>query len=143
MSAQEEMDKVMDELQVDGETESMVKDLMGPIIGSAMFAAVAAAAMAVITMLSVTNYKNNNVTGDTEYRPTENEANMNKVEVAAKETDGNLSKDEVTGVDGNLAASQLEGHASTGEATALESGATAARAKAGAADIETKGLKIT
>jgi hypothetical protein len=33
--------------------------------------------------------------------------------------------------------------ASNGEATALDSGAAAARTKAGAADIETKGLKMT
>jgi hypothetical protein len=33
--------------------------------------------------------------------------------------------------------------ASNGEATAMDGGATAARTKAGAADIETKALKMT
>ena len=140
MDLNNEADKIADESGVDDETKSMVKELVGPIVGSAMAVAVLGAAMAVIKMLTVTNYKRNDVTGDTDLKPTEDKAALSKVEAAAKDTDAALAKDEVTGKDGDLSAMQTEALASTGEATALDSGATAARTKAGAADIETKGL---
>ena len=130
-------------MALDEETTKQVKEVVGPIVKSALAAALVGAAAAAITKLTVTNYKRSGLTGDTEMKPTEDEVAISKVESSASGTDASLSKDEVTGVDGDLSAAQTEAAAATGEATALESGATAARTKAGAADIETKGLKMT
>ena len=125
------------------ETKGQIKDLVGPVVGSAMAVAVVGAATAIIAKLTVTNFKNSGLTGDAEMKPTEDEVAISKVESSASGVDAALSKDEVTGVDGDLSAAQTEAVAATGEATALESGAAAARTKAGAADIETKALKMT
>ena len=131
------------DLTLDDDSTKLLKELAAPIVGSVMATAAVAAAVAIITKLVVTNYKRNDLTGDTEMKPTDDDVAISKVESSASGVDAALSKDEVTGVDGDLSAAQTEALALTGEATALESGAAAARTKAGAADIETKGLKMT
>jgi hypothetical protein len=65
------------------------------------------------------------------------------VKVGAKKTEGTLKPDSLSLSKGEVAANTTDAVAAAGEATALESGATAVRTKAGAADIETKALKMT
>ena len=122
--------------------DALIK-LATPFITAAGTTALVAGAFYVFELLTATNHKMSDITGDTDLKPTEDKVSISKVEASAKDTDAALAKDEVTGKDGDLSAMQTEAAASTGEATALESGAAAARTKAGAADIETKGLKMT
>jgi len=130
-------------MALDSKATQLIKEATEPIIKSALSTALVGAAMAALKMLTVSNYKSNDLTGDKEMHPTKDEMAASKVETSATETDAALNKDEVTAKDGDLSAAQTEAKASTGEATALEGGASAARTKAGAADIETKGLKMT
>jgi hypothetical protein len=130
-------------MALDEKTTKVIKDAVLPIVTSALSSAVAGAAMAVIAKLVVTNYRESNITGDTEMHPTKDESSLSKVETSAIDTDASLGKDEVTAKDGDLSAMRTDAAASNGEATALDGGATAARTKAGAADIETKALKMT
>ncbi|MBO4520673.1 MAG: hypothetical protein J5787_05650 [Alphaproteobacteria bacterium] len=128
---------------LDDNTQKKIKDLITPIITSMGAAALTAAAVAVISELVVTNVKEEDVTGDRNLKPTEQDTTVSKSEAAASETEGKLSKDGVSAQDGNIKAAETEAKASTGEATAAESGAQAVRTKAGASDIEVKALKIT
>ena len=128
---------------LDDNTQNKIKELITPIITSMGAAALTAAAVAVISELVVTNVKEEDVTGDRNVKPTEQDTTVSKTEAAASETEGKLSKDGVSAQDGNIKAAETEAKASTGEATAAESGAQAVRTKAGASDIEVKALKIT
>jgi len=130
-------------MAVDDKTKTMIQDAVGPIVKSALSAALVGAAFALIKKLTVTNFKSSNVAGDKEVHPTEKSTSISKVETSGKDTDASLAKDEVKVKDGDLSASKTDANALTNEATAAESGAAAARTKAGAADIETKALKMT
>jgi hypothetical protein len=128
---------------LDKKAQNMITEMVAPIVGSAATAAVVAGAMAALSKLLVTNYKESNLTGDKEMHPTADKASLSQVETSAKDTDASLAKDEATAKDGDLSAMRTDAAASNGEATAMDSGAAAARTKAGAADIETTGLKMT
>jgi len=130
-------------MALDQETQDKIKAAVGPLVLSLGTAALFSAAADIIKSLVVTNVKESNLTGDTEMKPTGNDTTINKVETSAKDTDASLAKDEVKAKSGDLSAMNTDAMVTTGEATALESGATAARTKAGAADIETKALKMT
>ena len=130
-------------MALDEDAKKMIQEAVGPIIASTMTAAVVGAAVAIITKLTVTNFKSSDLTGDKEMHPTKEEMAASKLETSAKDTDASLAKDEVTAKDGDLSAARTDAAASNGEATALDSGAAAARTKAGAADIESKALKMT
>ena len=128
---------------LDDNTQNKIKELITPIITSMGAAALTAAAVAIVSELVVTNVKEEDVTGDRNLKPTEQDTTVSKSEAAASETEGKLSKDGVSAQDGNIKAAETEAKATTGEATAAESGAQAVRTKAGASDIEVKALKIT
>jgi hypothetical protein len=130
-------------MEIDADTQAAIKKITEPIIKSVGVGAAVAVAAGIIASLIVTNYKNSSLKGETELHPTRDDASMSKVETSAKDTDASLGKDEVTAKDGDLSATRTDAAASSGGATAAESGATAARTKAGAADIETKALKMT
>ena len=125
------------------ETEKMIQDIVRPVITSVTAAGVVAAAVAVISKLVVTNVEESDLTGDKKMKPTDDDMAVSKVETAASETEGKLSKDGVSAQDGSIKAAETEAKAATGEATAAESGAQALRTKAGASDIEVKALKMT
>ncbi len=128
---------------MDAETEKKIKDVLMPIVTSAMTVAAVGAATAILEKLVVTNFHESDITGEKEMHPTKDEVNMSKVEATAKDTDASLAKDTVAAKDGDLSAAKTDATAADTEATALDSGATAARTKAGAMDIETKALKMT
>jgi hypothetical protein len=130
-------------MELDQEMKDGIKEEIGPIIGSAVAAGLVAAAGMALLSMSATNYKSSDLTGDKEIHPTQSNTSASKVETSAKDTDASLAKDEATAKDGDLSANRTDAAASSGGATAAESGATAARTKAGAADIETKSLKMT
>jgi len=130
-------------MALDEKTTKMIETAVAPIVGAAMSAALVGAALAALKMLVATNYKSSDLTGEKAMHPTKDEMVASKVETSAKDTDASLAKDEVKAKDGDLSAARTDAAASNGEATALESGAAAARTKAGAADIETKSLKMT
>ena len=130
-------------MELDDKTTSMIKKAVTPIVVSATTATIVGAAFIAIKYLTATNYKQSDLTGDKGLHPTKNDTIVSKTEATAKDTDASLAKDEVKAKDGDLSAAKTDGNAMTTEATALESGAAAARTKAGAADIETKALKMT
>ena len=127
--------------KISPDTEKAIQEVVRPIVMSAGAFALVAAVGAVISKLVVTNIKESGLTGDKEMKPTEDTMTVSKVETAATETEGQLSKDGVAAQDGSVKAAENEAKAATGEAA--ESGATALRTKAGASDIEAKALKIT
>jgi len=130
-------------LEMNDTSEKLMQDMVKPVVTSVAAGALTLAAAAILKKLIVTNFKHSDITGDKELKPTDDKVAISQVESSASGVDAALSKDEVTGVDGDLSAAQTEAVAATGEATALETGAAAARTKAGAADIETKALKMT
>lgn len=149
LDANKEVNKAGEELskkagfEMTPDTETAIQTLVAPIVGSVLAASLAAAAVDLIAKLVVTNVKESDVSGDRDLKPTEQKTAVSKSEAAASETEGKLSKDGVSGQDGSIKANETEAKASTGEATAAEAGAQAMRTKAGAADIETKALKMT
>ncbi|MDR2521622.1 MAG: hypothetical protein LBC72_03585 [Spirochaetaceae bacterium] len=127
-------------------TDDLKKGILnnvGPIIASSMAAGLVAAAGAAIAEMVATNYHSSTMEGDTSIKPTDDETTISKVETAATETEGKVAQDKVAASEGEVKASETGASAVADEATALESGATAARTKAGAADVETKALKMT
>jgi len=123
--------------------QNLVTSMAMPMITSAAMTALVGGAMALISQLVVTNFKESDVTGDKGMHPTTDEANMSKVDAGAQSTDGALMKDKVSGMDGDVAGNKNEAGLMADEASAMDMGATAVRTKAGASDIETKLLKMT
>jgi hypothetical protein len=130
-------------MALDLDTNDTIKELVAPIVGSALSAALVGLATAVIKKLVVTNFKDSNITGDTEMHPTKNDTSINKTEASAKDTDAALANDEVKAKDGDLSAAETDAKAMTSDAKALDSGASAAQPKAGALDVKTKGLVMS
>ena len=130
-------------MALDPTTKAAIQAAVTPIATMATTTMLTAAIKQGLKMLSTTNYKNTNLTGDVNMKPTEEEVTVSKSEAAASETEGKLAKDGVSAQDGSIKANETEAKASTGEATAAEAGAQALRTKAGASDIEAKLLKIT
>ena len=130
-------------MALDPTTKAAIEAAVTPIATMATTTMLTAALKQGIKMLSTTNYKNSNLTGDTNMKPSEKNVAISKAETAASEAEGKLAKDGVSAQDGNIKAAETEAKASTGEATAAEAGAQAVRTKAGASDIEVKALKIT
>jgi hypothetical protein len=129
-------------MDVDEDTKSAILAEVGPAVGSALAVGLVAAAGAALLELIATNYEEDTMIGKKELHPTEQELAVSKSDVTGSEVDGSLSADSATISEGEVGASSLEATAQDAEATASESGATASRAKAGAADIETKALKM-
>ena len=130
-------------MALSAEEKEEIEGAVTPIITSVATTVAVGAITEVVKALASTNYHQQDLRGDTNLKPTEQEVTVSKSEAAASETEGKLSKDGVSAQDGNIKASETEAKASTGEATAAEAGAQALRTKAGATDIETKALKIT
>ena len=130
-------------MALDPTTKAAIEAAVTPIATMATTTMLTAALKQGVKMLSTTNYKNSNLTGDTTMKPSEKDVAISKAETAATEAEGKLAKDGLSAQDGNIKANETEAKASTGEATAMESGAQAMRTKAGASDIEAKLLKIT
>jgi hypothetical protein len=130
-------------MELDDNMKKQIAEEVGPIIGSSMAAGLVAAAGAAIMEMVAINYHSSTMAGDTSIKPTDDDTTISKVETAVTETEGKVAQDKVAATEGEVKASEVEARASSGEATALDSGATAARTKAGAADIETKALKMT
>lgn len=128
---------------MDKDTQQMIEDVVEVIGGSALAMAVTAAAGKIISSLVVTDVEETNLAGKKELHPTQDSTSVSKTDVAASETEGKIDQQGVAAQSGEVKASNTEAAAQTGDATALESGAIAARTKAGAADIETKALKMT
>jgi hypothetical protein len=130
-------------MALDKETSDTIKELVVPIVGSALSVALVGAAMAIISKLVVTNVQQSDLTGDTDMHPTKNDTTINKTEASAKDNDASLAKDGVKAKDGDLSAAQTDAKALTSDAKALDSGASAAQPKAGALDVKTKGLVMS
>jgi hypothetical protein len=133
----------MGDTTLDPEMEAAVREAVKPLVTSAAATAGAALLAGGIMALVGINYKKSTMAGDDEIHPTKAETDISKADTAAAETEGKLAQDTLAGVNGEVKASETEARAMSGDATALEGGATAARTKAGAADIETKALKMT
>ena len=130
-------------MALDETTKAAIEAAVAPVATMAETALLTAALKQGLKLLSTTNYKSSDLTGDTTMKPSEKDVAISKAETAANEAEGKLSKDGVSAQDGNIKAAETEAKATTGEATAAESGAQALRTKAGASDIEVKALKIT
>ncbi|MDR2634344.1 MAG: hypothetical protein LBC51_12100 [Treponema sp.] len=130
-------------MALDKETSDTIKELVAPIVGSALAAAVTGAAMAIIAKLVVTNYQQSDLSGEKGMHPTKDETSINKTDASAKDNDASLAKDGVKAKDGDLSAAQTDAKAMTSDAKALDSGASAAQPKAGALDVKTKGLVMS
>jgi hypothetical protein len=130
-------------MALDGKTTDTIKELVAPIVGSALSAALVGAATAVISKLVVTNVQQSDLTGEKGMHPTKNDTSISKTEASAKDNDASLAKDGVKAKDGDLSAAQTDAKAMTTDAKALDSGASAAQPKAGALDVKTKGLVMS
>jgi hypothetical protein len=128
---------------MDEKISNAIKEAVAPMVGSAMSAALVAAAFAVLKNLTVTNYERKDLTGNKKMSPTEDDVTASKVEASGQDTEASGAKDEVKGQDGDLSGIATDAAVGDTEATVMEGGATAARTKAGAADIEVKALKMT
>jgi hypothetical protein len=130
-------------MALDDKAKAKIAAAVAPLIGSLATAGLVAGATAIISKLTAVNMKSSTMAGDTEMKPTEDKVGLSNVDVAGMETEGKVMQDKVAGANGDVKGDQMEAKAMTGEATAMESGASALRGKAGAADIETKTLKMT
>jgi hypothetical protein len=130
-------------MALDDETKKVIKELVAPIVGSALSAALVGAATAIILKMIVTNYHETNLKGETDMHPTDDNVTMSKTEASGKDNDASLAKDEMKGKDGDLALMQTDAAGSTTEAKAMNAGATAAKPVAGALDVKTKGLVMS
>ncbi|MDR1030428.1 MAG: hypothetical protein LBL76_06100 [Treponema sp.] len=130
-------------MALDQETKDTIKELVAPIVGSALSAALVGAAMAVISKLVVTNVQESDLTGEKGVHPTKDDTSINKTDASAKDNEASLAKDGVKAKDGDLSAAQTDAKAMTSDAKALDSGASAAQPKAGALDVKTKGLVMS
>jgi hypothetical protein len=130
-------------MALDENTTQLIQEIVEPIVISALAVSVVGAVAAGIAQYIGTNYKESNLTGDTDMHPTKNDTTINKTEASAKDNDASLAKDGVKAKDGDLSAAQTDAKASTTDAKALDSGASAAQPKAGALDVKTKGLVMS
>jgi hypothetical protein len=130
-------------MELDDELKKQITEDVGPIIGSSIAAGLVTAVGAAIMEIVAVNYHSRTMAGDSSIKPTDDDTTISKVETAVTETEGKVAQDKVAATEGEVKANEVEARASSGEATALDSGATAARTKVGAADIETKALKMT
>jgi hypothetical protein len=130
-------------MALDVETKGVIKELVAPIVGSVLSAALVGAATAVISKLVVTNFKESGLTGEKGVHPTKDDTAISKTEASAKDNEASLAKDGVKAKDGDLSAAQTDAKAATTDAKALDSGASAAQPKAGALDVKTKGLVMS
>jgi hypothetical protein len=132
-----------EDTSLDGETEDAVKEAVSPqliSIGATYGAALVGGAIAALIAI---NYKTSTMAGDTTIHPTNNQTDISKVETAATEVEGKLTKDGVKAKDGDLSAAQTDAKALTTDAKALDSGASAAQPKAGALDVKAKALVMS
>jgi len=129
-------------MKVDEDLKTRILKETAPLMASASTAMLVAAVGALASYIGF-NIKSSDMTGDKNVQPTKDDVSASKVEASAKDTGASLAKDEVKAKDGDLSAAKTDAVVSAGGATAMEAGATAARTKAGAADIETKALKMT
>jgi predicted lipoprotein with Yx(FWY)xxD motif len=130
-------------MALDKETSDTIKELVAPIVGSALSVALVGAAMAIISKLVVTNYQESDLTGEKGMHPTQNDTSISKTETSAKDNEASLAKDGLKAKDGDLSAAQTDAKALTTDAKALDSGASAVQPKAGALDVKTKGLVMS
>ena len=114
----------------------------GPIIASVGVTALVEEVLSEVVKHLATNQHKSDATGDHDIHPTKQETSGQRNDTSASGTDESLAHDDVSSQKGEIDAAETEGKAATGEATASESGASAVRTKAGASDIETKGLKM-
>jgi hypothetical protein len=121
----------------------MVKEAAKVIAGSLLACVAVGAMKSVVTKLTTIDHEKNSLTGKSELHPTEDSTSLSKVDTDAVKTEGQVSKDSVSGIDGKVQADETNAKAATVDATALEAGAQAVRTKAGASDIELKLLKMT
>ena len=130
-----------DEPDANEMAESVVA-VVGPLIASAAVGALVNEAMSAIAKLTATNQHHSDPTGDHDILPTKRETVLQKNETTGTSTKQSMANDDVSAQKGTVGAAQTDAKANISEATASEAGATAVRTKAGASDIETKGLKM-
>lgn len=130
-------------MALDDETKEKIEMVVKPIATSVLATVAVAAVTAVVKKLVVTNYKNKNLTGDVEMKPTEKEVAINKTETNASTIEGKGMENEVTGEKGGVNANENNANALENAADAADTKATAAQSKAGALQTKAKALDIS
>ncbi len=95
-----------------------------------------------IEVITTSNWKEEDVTGNRKAAPTQDDAALDKKEADGNSNSGALAHDDVHAQDGNVNASTTEANANENEAVALDTGAKALKTAAGATEIATKALKF-
>jgi hypothetical protein len=130
-------------MALDKETQETIAELVTPIITSALTAALVAGAMAIISKLVVTNFKESGLTGDKELKPTDSETTISKAELASAEGEGKLTQNRVAGDESELEANVTKGQAFTGSMTAADTDAFGLTASTASSDVEIASMKMT
>ncbi len=100
------------------------------------------AAEKAIEVLTTSNWKESDVSGNRQAAPTEDKAALDKKEADGNSNEGALAKNDVHAQDGNVNASTTEANANDNQAIALNTDAKALKTAAGATEIATKALKF-
>lgn len=123
--------------------KSEIEAAVTPVLTSVATMAAVGAITAVAKKLMTTNYKREDLTGDTTLRPTSKEVDINKTETAATETSGKLASNEVTAEEGSVNANSNDANALDNKAGALDTTAKGVQNKAGGLQTKVKGLDLS
>ncbi|MDR1635934.1 MAG: hypothetical protein LBR93_01220 [Treponema sp.] len=130
-------------MEVDQSTKDAILSATGPIIGSALAAALVGAAVTALLELIATNDETDTMVGKNGVHPTEQDTSLSKSDVAGSEVGGKLSDDSAKINSGDLEANRTQAQAQSAGANAANNGATAMITDAGASQIETKALNMS
>ncbi len=96
----------------------------------------------VLDVITTSNWKEDDVTGNRQASPTEDTATLDSKTAQANANEASLAKDNVNGQGGDLNGSETEANANENGAVALNTDAKALKTAAGATEIATKALKF-
>ncbi len=112
------------------------------VAGSVAMGAMMIAAEKAIEVLTASNWKESDVSGNRQATPTEDKAALDKKEADGNSNEGALAKNDVKAQSGEVNASATEANANDNQAVALNTDAKAVKTAAGATEIATKALKF-
>jgi len=137
----DETNNTSEEFELKFDAAALLK-VVGPLIASAGVSALVGAVMEKLKTLTATNSHKYTVAGDVNTQPTKEDTALAENEADGSKTKSTMANDDVNIQEGEVEASGTEAKASHAEASASAEGAVASRVKAGASDIETKGMKM-
>ncbi len=118
------------------------KEVGKGIASSVFMGAMVMAAEKALEVLTSTNWKESDVSGNRQAAPTEDKAALDKKEADGNSNTGALAKNDVKAQNGEVNASSSQANANDNEAVALNTDAKALKTAAGATEIATKALKF-